>query len=335
MHSVPDPLDDGTAHEDRALQRILHLAVQADGNGGDKAVLALVDLLTGVHQQEAAGAIGILGVAGGKAALTKQGGLLVTGYAGHRNIHTLDVGVAVDLAGIPHLGQDAAGDVQCLKQLFVPVQRADVVEHRAAGVGAVGHMDLASRQLPDQPGVHGTEQQLPCFSLFPCPGNVIQNPLDLGGGEVGVRHQAGVLPDVFVHTGGLEQLVHDGGRAAALPDDGVVHRAAGGTLPQDGGLALVGDADARNVAGVHAALGDHLVHHAVLAGPDLHGVMLHPALMGVDLLKFPLLHTEDVLLVVKQDGTAAGRALIQRENVLGLAHMNSPFSGTITDKKRA
>ena len=135
--------------------------------------------------------------------------------------------------------------------------------------------------------------------------------------------------------GGLEQLVHDGGRAAALPDDGVVHRAAGGTLPQDGGLALVGDADARNVAGVHAALGDHLVHHAVLAGPDLHGVMLYPALMRVDLLKFPLLHTEDVLLVVKEDGTAAGRALIQRENVLGLAHMNSPFSGTITDKKRA
>ena len=63
--------------------------------------------------------------------------------------------------------------------------------------------------------------------------------------------------------------------------------------------------------------------------------MLHPALMGVDLLKFPLLHTEDVLLVVKEDGTAAGRSLIQRENVLGLAHIDSPFSGTITDKKRA
>ncbi len=100
-----------------------------------KAVLALVDLLTGVHQQEAAGAVGVLGVAGGKAALPEQGRLLVAGNAGHRNIHTLDVGVAVDLAGIPHLGQDAAGDVQCLKQLFVPVQRADVEEHRAAGVG--------------------------------------------------------------------------------------------------------------------------------------------------------------------------------------------------------
>ena len=39
--------------------------------------------------------------------------------------------------------------------------------------------------------------------------------------------------------------------------------------------------------------------------------MLHPALMGVDLLKFPLLHADNVLLVVKQDRPAAGSALIQ------------------------
>ena len=35
------------------------------------------------------------------------------------------------------------------------------------------------------------------------------------------------------------------------------------------------------------------------------------ALMGVELLKFPLLHADDVLLVVKQDRPAAGSALIQ------------------------
>ena len=34
-------------------------------------------------------------------------------------------------------------------------------------------------------------------------------------------------------------------------------------------------------------------------------------LMGVDLLKFPLLHADNVLLVVKQDRPAAGSALIQ------------------------
>jgi len=45
--------------------------------------------------------------------------------------------------------------------------------------------------------------------------------------------------------------------------------------------------------------------------PDFDGVVLHPALMGVDLLKFPLLHADNVLLVVKQDRPAAGSALIQ------------------------
>ena len=42
--------------------------------------------------------------------------------------------------------------------------------------------------------------------------------------------------------------------------------------------------------------------------------------MGVDLLKFPLLHADNVLLVVKQDRPAAGSALIQREDIFGLAH---------------
>src|SRR5699024_9275086 len=39
-HLVPQPLDHGAAHKDGAFQRILDLAVQPDGNGGDQAVLA-------------------------------------------------------------------------------------------------------------------------------------------------------------------------------------------------------------------------------------------------------------------------------------------------------
>ena len=76
--------------------------------------------------------------------------------------------------------------------------------------------------------------------------------------------------------------------------------AAGLPVPDDGGLPLVGDADALDVADLHPGLGDDLHHHRVLAGPDLHGVVLHPALMGVDLLKFPLLDADDVLLVVNR-----------------------------------
>ena len=311
VHPVPDPLDDRAAHKDRAFQRILHLAVKADGNGGDQTVLALVDLVASVHQQKAAGAVGVFYIAGLKAALPEQRGLLVARNTGHRHIHALNVGIAVHLAGVLHAGQDAAGNVQRLEQGVVPVQCADVVQHGAAGVGAVGNVHLAAGQLPDQPSVHRAEQKLPGLGLFPRAGDVVQDPLDLSGREIGVRHKAGVFPDIVCHAGGLEQLVHKGRGAAALPDDGIIHRASSALVPQDGGLALVGDADARNVLGVYAALGDDLVHYAVLAGPDLHRVVLHPALMGVDLLKFPLMDADDVLLVVKQDRPAAGSALIQ------------------------
>ena len=174
VHPVPDPLDDRAAHKDGAFQRILHLAVKADGDGGDQTVLALVDLVAGVHQQEAAGAVGVFHVAGLKTALPEQCSLLVARNTGHRHVHALNVGVAVHLAGVLHTGQDAAGDVQRLEQGVVPVQRADVVQHGAAGVGAVGNVHLAAGQLPDQPSVHRAEQKLPGLGLFPRTGDVFR-----------------------------------------------------------------------------------------------------------------------------------------------------------------
>ena len=66
---------------------------------------------------------------------------------------------------------------------------------------------------------------------------------------------------------------------------------------------------------IDTALGHHLVHDSILGGPDLHGVVLHPALLRIDLLKLALLHRNDVLLIVEQDGTAAGGSLIQRQNI--------------------
>ena len=177
-------------------------------------------------------------------------------------------------------------------------------------------MHSAAGQLPDQPCVHSAEQDLPCLGPLPRTGHIVQDPLDLRCGEIGIGHQAGVLPDVVCHAGLLQQFIHQRSRAAALPDDGIVDGAAGGLFPQDGGLALVGDADGGNVMDIHAALGHHLVHDPVLGGPDLHGVVLHPALLRVDLLKLPLLHRDDVLLVVKQDGAAAGGSLVQCKNIL-------------------
>ena len=58
-----------------------------------------------------------------------------------------------------------AGMLSSLQQLLVPAVFDDVVEHGAAGVGAVGDVALAAGQVPDQPGVDGAEGELALLGL--------------------------------------------------------------------------------------------------------------------------------------------------------------------------
>ena len=117
---VPQPLDDGPAHEDGALQGVLHLVPEAHGNGGEKAVLAPIQPLAGVHQQEAAGSVGVFGLAGGEAGLAEEGGLLIAGDACDGDLHALEVHRTIDLAAAHYLGQHGHGDVQSGTDALVP-----------------------------------------------------------------------------------------------------------------------------------------------------------------------------------------------------------------------
>ena len=65
------------SHKDAALQGVLHVILVAHADGGHQAVFTLHNLAAGVHQQEAAGAVGVLHLAGLKAALAEQGALMV------------------------------------------------------------------------------------------------------------------------------------------------------------------------------------------------------------------------------------------------------------------
>ena len=211
--------------------------------------------------------------------------------------------------------------------MLIPAQALDVEEHGTAGVGIVGDVDPAAGELPDKPGVHRSKEQLPPTGPLPCPLHVVQDPLQFGGGKIGIRQQAGVFPDVGGELVIRLQLLAQGRGAAALPDDGVVHRPACLPVPNDGGLPLVGDPDSRHLGGVHPALGQHLGEDTVLAGIDLHGIMLHPAGLWVVLSKFPLGQADNILLPVEQDASAAGGALIQGENIGAVRHNNTAFPG--------
>ena len=175
-------------------------------------------------------------------------------------------------------------------------------------------MDLAAGELPDEPGLHGAEEELPLLRPLPGPRDIVQDPFQLGAGEVGVHHQAGFLPDGVGVAGGLE-LVAVGAGAAALPDDGVAYRLAGGLVPDDGGLPLVGDADGGDVGGGSADFAHGLHRRPQLGGPDLVGVVLHPAGLGEDLGELLLGPAAHLPLLVEEDAAVAGGAGVEGHDV--------------------
>ena len=130
-HLVAQPLDNGPADKDAALEGIGHMAAEPGCNGRDKAVAADAGRLARVHEQEAARAVGILGLAGGEAALAEQRGLLVARRARDGNFHALDVAGAEVAAARADVRQHAARDAQDLQERLVPVEAADVKEHGA------------------------------------------------------------------------------------------------------------------------------------------------------------------------------------------------------------
>ena len=226
-----------------------------------------------------------------------------------------EIGVAIDLGRGPHLRQHFTRDIQRLQHHRVPVQLVDVVEHGARSVGVIGHVCLALGHLPDQPAVDGTEQEFATTGAFTAAFDMVEDPLDLGAGEVRVDDQAGGLANVILHAVTLE-LVADRRALAALPDDGVVDRPACDLVPDDGGFALVSDADGGNLFIGDPGLGQRFDEHAALGRPDFHGIMLDPAWLRVDLCKFALSDGHHVGVAVEHDGAGAGGALVKGDDEL-------------------
>ena len=126
----------------------------------------------------------------------------------------------------------------------------DVKQHRPGRVGAIRHMGGTSGEVPDQPAVHRAAAKLPLLCPLPGTRDIVQQPLELGTGEIGINQQPRFLLYSLYPAISL-QLIADGSGAAALPDDGVAHRLTGCSVPQNGGLPLVGDAEGRDALGIN------------------------------------------------------------------------------------
>ena len=322
LELVAQPLHRGAGDEDAALERVAHRAAEPVGDGGEQPVFRGHRLGAGVHQREAAGAVGRLHHAGLEAGLADGGGLLVAGDAADRDRRAEQPGRGRAEFGVAvaHLGQERLGNAEDLQQLRVPGLAMDVEDQGARGVGGVGRVHLAAGQAPQQEAVDGAEGELAGLGPRPRAGHVVEQPGDLGGREVGVDHEPGLGLDRGLQAVGLEPVAVRR-RAPVLPDDGVVDRRAGLAVPDDRGFALVGDADPGERAGLEPGLGERAPDDRQGVAPDVLGVVLDPARLRVVLREFPLRLAERPAAPVEQHGAAASGALVDRQNGAGTAHV--------------
>ena len=181
--------------------------------------------IAGIHQQKTAGAIGVFAVPWVKASLAKQSGLLIPGYAGHRNLPPAGLRHAKKAAAAADLRQNLPGDIQRPQQILVPIQSVNIKQHCARRVGIIRLVDGAAGELPQQPGIHCAKKQPALVRQPPRFGDMVQNPANFGSGKIAVDQQAGFLADHRLQPLGLQRFAVLR-CAAALPNNGVIKRLA-------------------------------------------------------------------------------------------------------------
>jgi hypothetical protein len=113
-------------------------------------------------------------------------------------------------------------------------------------------------------------------------------------------------------------------RAAVLPDDGGRERLAGGAVPEQGGLALVGEADGGDVVAGEAGVAQREFGRAACGLPQIARVVFDPAGAGKMLREFLLGAGARPAAMVEDDGTRGRGALVERQNEAGHGFKGSP-----------
>ena len=134
-------------------------------------------------------------------------------------------------------------------------------------------------EIPNQPGVDGTGNQIARFGSCPSAGHVVQNPTNLWPTEVSRERQTGLGPEPIR----IAEFVNNAFGASVLPHDGVVDRLTTLSVPHNGGFALLRDTDRLNVLYRNRGLGQRSTHNFTGVAPNLHRIVFHPAGLRKDL----------------------------------------------------
>ena len=297
---ITQPLDSSTGNENRAFQRILYLAVYTPGDSCNKTVFTVYRLFAGIHQHKTARTVGIFCFAGCKACLSEQRTLLITCSAGDRNrcLKQLGIGRTVYTAGRLNLRQHLARNAQNSQDFVIPLQSMNIKHQCTRSIGIIRNMNLATGQLPDNPAVNSTEQQLACFRTLTCMRYVFQNPVQLSTGKIRIQNQACLFTEHIGVATDFQQITVFRS-TTALPDNRLADRTTGVLVPNYCGFALVCNTDAGNISRSNIQLAHCLVHQAYLGSPDFLGIVLHPACLRIILRKLLLCYAADFSLLIK------------------------------------
>ena len=142
--------------------------------------------------------------------------------------------------------------------------------------------------------------------------NIVQDPAELGAGEIGVKYKAGfvvcAVGDIRIFR---HQLVLHVRGSAALPDDGMVNRLTGLAIPHNNSFSLVCDADRRDVLIGGTDLLHSLTRNRKLRLPDFICIMLDPTGNREILSEFLLRHAADLSLLIEENAAVAGRTSVE------------------------
>ncbi len=124
---------------------------------------------------------------------------------------------------------------------------SDIHQLRAARIGDVGDVAATGGQVPDEPAVDGPEQDVAGGGFLAGARNVIEKPAQLQAGEVARQRKSGLVAQAVVAAVARE-FGDDGIDPRILPDEGVVQGLSRAPVPDQRGLALVGDSDRGEIA---------------------------------------------------------------------------------------
>ena len=205
-------------------------------------------------------------------------------------------------AQVATAGSVAGVDAERVARLVGPGGGVEVEEEPPRRGGGVGH-ERAAQPVQD-PGVGRRGDAVGR--------DVLAQPGDLGCGEVRVELEPGDLGEPGVPSVARESLADDG-RTPVLPAERGRQRGAGGAVPAEHGLALVGQRDRVDDGALRSR------EQRQRAGvddraPQLLGILFDAAAVERDRVHGHLAHAKHPTIVADDEGLGRGRPLVEGED---------------------